>query len=464
MDTIYELINITNFYLWSYVLVAMLVGCAIWFSFKTRLMQFSMMREMFSLLGERRPKDKRQISSFEAFAISLACRVGTGNLAGVAAAITLGGPGAVFWMWVIAIIGSVNAFVESTLAQAYKVQGKDSYVGGPAYYISAGLGKRWLGVVFAFMISVSFGFALASVQSNTICAAMSHTFGTSDIVIGVLLTAATLFAIFGGVHRIAKISSVVVPVMALGYIFLALFIVLSNFSELPRVINLIISSAFGFEQALGGTVGAALMQGVKRGLFSNEAGMGTSPNAAATADVSHPVKQGLIQTLGVFVDTLFVCSCTAFIILFSGLHLDSSVDGINLTQQALTAEIGHAGGAYIAIAVLLFAFSSILANYYYGESNIQFITKNKRVLFVYRIATAAMVMLGSVMSLELAWNLVDVTMALLTILNLVAILLLGGEAKALLDDYRNQRAAGVKSPVFSRKNIPSMASKISLWP
>ena len=297
MDILNSWIGAINDVLWSYILIIMLLGCAIWFTFKTRFVQFHMIKEMIKLLGDSTEKTKngeKHISSFQAFAVSLASRVGTGNLAGVATAIAVGGPGAVFWMWIIALLGASSAFVESTLAQLYKRRGKDSFIGGPAYYMERGLGLRWMGVFFAVLISITFGFAFNSVQSNTICAAWEGAFGFDHRIIGGILTVLTILIIFGGIQRIAKVSSIIVPVMALGYVALALGIVLFNIGKLPAVLELIINNAFGWEQAIGGSIGAALMQGIKRGLFSNEAGMGSAPNVAATADVFHPVKQGLI--------------------------------------------------------------------------------------------------------------------------------------------------------------------------
>ena len=302
------IINSINDILWTYILIVFLLGCAIWFTFRTRFVQFRMISEMMRLLGDSAGTNKnvKHISSFQAFAISIASRVGTGNLAGVATAIAVGGPGAVFWMWIIALFGASSSFVESTLAQLYKERGKDSYIGGPAYYMRKGLKLPWMGTLFALLITVTFGFAFNSVQSNTLCAAFENAFGLSHTIVGVILTALTVLIIFGGVQRIAKVSSIIVPIMALGYIALAVTIVLLNITELPTVISQIVSHAFGWNQALGGGIGAALMQGIKRGLFSNEAGMGSAPNVAATAHVSHPVKQGLIQTLGVFTDTLII--------------------------------------------------------------------------------------------------------------------------------------------------------------
>ena len=299
METITQWITSINDVLWTYILVIMLLGCAVWFTLKTRFVQFRMFKEMVRLLGDSTSKaegKEHHISSFQAFAVSLASRVGTGNLAGVATAITVGGPGAVFWMWIIALLGSSSAFIESTLAQLYKVKGKSSYIGGPAYYMKKGLKQPWMGVLFAILIIFTFAFAFNTVQSNTICAAFEQAFQFDHTTMGIILTFLTLMIIFGGIQRIAKVSSIIVPVMALGYILLALIIVGMNITHLPDVIKLIVNSAFGWEQALGGGIGVALMQGIKRGLFSNEAGMGSAPNVAATADVSHPVKQGLIQT------------------------------------------------------------------------------------------------------------------------------------------------------------------------
>lgn len=460
------IINLLNDLLWTYILIAMLLGCAVWFTWKTRFVQFRMIKEMVRLLGDsggKGPAGEKHISSFQAFAISIASRVGTGNLAGVATAIAVGGPGAVFWMWVIALLGASSAFVESTLAQLYKVKGKDSFIGGPAYYMNKGLKQPWMGVLFAVLITVTFGFAFNSVQSNTLCAAFEGAFGWDHAVVGGIITVLTVVIIFGGVQRIAKVSSIIVPVMALGYIGLALVIVLLNIRHLPGVLELIVSHAFGWEQALGGGVGMALMQGIKRGLFSNEAGMGSAPNVAATALVSHPVKQGLIQTLGVFTDTLIICTCTAFIILFSGAPLDGSANGVQLTQQALSNEIGSIGGIFVAVALFFFAFSSILGNYYYGEANVRYLTRRRWVLNTYRILAGCMVMFGALATLDLAWSLADITMGLMALCNLIAISLLGKYAFRLLEDYREQKRAGIKDPVFTKNRLKEVEKDIECW-
>lgn len=466
MEILQEWVNTANDILWTYILIVLLLGCAVWFTLRTRFVQFRMLGEMLRLLGDSTGKHtpgEKHISSFQAFAVSLASRVGTGNLAGVATAIAVGGPGAVFWMWIIALFGASSAFIESTLAQLYKTRGKDSFVGGPAYYMKKGLGLPWMGTLFAVLISVTFGFAFNSVQSNTICAAWEMAFDADITILGGIITILTLVVIFGGIQRIARVSSIVVPVMALGYILLALIIVLLNVKELPTVLEMIVGNAFGWEQFAGGGVGAALMQGIKRGLFSNEAGMGSAPNVAATADVSHPVKQGLIQALGVFTDTLVICTCTAFIILFSQAPIDGSVNGVQLTQQALNNEIGSMGSIFVAVAIFLFAFSSIIGNYYYGEANIRFITQRRGILFIYRLLVGGMVLFGALTSLEFAWSLADITMGLMAFCNLIAITLLGKQAFFLLQDYITQKKKGVKDPVFHKSHIPEIEEKAECW-
>ncbi len=468
-----ELITAVNDVIWSYVLIVALVGCGLWFTWRTKFVQFRMVGEMLRLLTESavdsvgdqvKGKEKRHISSFQAFAVSVATRVGTGNLAGVATAIVIGGPGAVFWMWLIALIGSATAFVESTLAQLYKQKHKDSFIGGPAYYIQKGLKCRWMAVLFAILITLQFGLSNNSIQANTICGAMQEAFGWSPIWVGVALATMALFIVFGGIQRIAKVSSVIVPLMAVGYIILALVIIIMNIHLIPHVFKVIILDAFGFSQIAGGSIGAAMMNGIKRGLFSNEAGEGSAPNAAATASTTHPVKQGLIQALGVFTDTLMVCSCTAFIILISGLYQVPELNGIALTQSALQSEIGSIGPMFIAVAIFLFAFSSIIGNYYYGEANIRFITQNNKVMTAYRIASAGlMVMFGALASFELVWNIVDLFMAFLAACNLIAIVLLGRYAFRLLDDYRQQKRQGIKEPVFHRSKLPEIEDELECW-
>lgn len=468
MESLQQIIDTANDVLWSYVMIAALLACAVYFTIRSGFVQFRMMgemvRQLISSTERHRDQGAKHVSPFQAFVISLASRVGTGNLAGVATAIAVGGPGAVFWMWIIALLGAANAFVESTLAQLYKRRSADSFIGGPAYYIERGLKCRPMAILFSVLTIVTFGFAFNTVQSNTLCEAMENAFGIDRLYIGITITVATLAIIFGGIQRIAKVSSVVVPIMAVGYILLAFTVVAINIGQLPQIISTIVKSAFGAEQLLGGGMGAAVMQGIKRGLFSNEAGMGSAPNAAATASTSHPVKQGLIQTLGVFTDTLVICSCTAFIILASGVPLGGELDGVRLTQEALTSQIGVSGRIFVAVAIFFFAFSSIFGNYYYGEANIRFITSSKRALNIYRVVVGAMVMCGAMLSLKTVWSLADLTMGLMTLCNISALALLGGQALLLLKDYRRQRALG-KDPVFDKRDIPELSDNenIECW-
>ena len=456
-----------NDFTWSYILVAALILCALWFTFRTHFVQFRMVGEMVRLLGEStdtHDKGEKHVSSFQAFAVSIASRVGTGNLAGVASAIAIGGPGAVFWMWIIALLGSATAFIESTLAQLYKRRHADSFIGGPAYYILHGMHCKWMSKLFAILITMTFCMAYISIQSNTICGAMQKAFSINPTWMGAVLAAFSLVIVFGGIQRIAKVSSVLVPLMAVGYVVLALVVIVMNIQLIPHVFRLIVENAFGFEQVAGGGLGATMMNGIKRGLFSNEAGEGSAPNIAATASTTHPVKQGLIQSLGVFTDTLLVCSCTAFIIIISGLYTDGSASGIMLTQNALEHEVGSSGPIFVAIAIFFFAFSSIIGNYYYGEANVRFLTQRPSAILVLRIITGGlMVMFGAIASLDLVWSIGDFFMALVTICNLIAIITLGKYAFRLLDDYRQQKRAGVKSPVFKRETMPDIEKDIECW-
>lgn len=484
-DTIISWLNEANDILWTYVIVFLLVFCALWFTIRLGGVQFTHLREMLrQLMPEKkrdvRPDGKPQISPFQAFSVALASRVGTGNLAGVASAIAIGGPGAVFWMWVMALLGSATAFVESTLAQLYKRRGEDAFYGGPAYYMQHGLHRRWMGILFAVLITVTFGLANQLVQSNTLCDALSDSLPVSIEVVGVVLTLFTLAVVFGGIQRISRFSAVCVPFMAVGYIIISLFVLVINITSLPDVFMLIIRNAFGLEQAAGGMFGMAVLQGVKRGLFSNEAGEGSAPNAAAIAATSHPVKQGLLQALGVFSDTLVICTCTALVILLSGLY-DNGSDGIILTTQALESEVGVFGRWFVTAAIFLFAYSTIIANYFYGETNIRFIfghngnkvvsaeeaskasRSEKMSVLTFRILTGVVIMGGALMTLQTAFSVVDLVMGLMTITNLIAIFLLFPKVCVLLEDYKKQRKAG-QDPVFRKDVFPADVQKdLECW-
>ena len=461
-----DLVTNANDLLWSSVLIVVLVALGLYFTVRMGFVQFRMLPEMFRLLfKDGMKREKGQVSSFQAFAIGTAARVGTGNIAGVATAIALGGPGAVFWMWLIALIGSASAFVESTLAQVYKIRDGRTWRGGPAYYMERALGQRWLGILFAILITFSFGFAFNSVQSNTISLSVSNQFGISTTTVGLVLAVVTAIVIFGGIQSIAVLSSIIVPIMAGGYILLAGWVMISNASLLPEVFGLIFSEGiFGLQQLFGGAIGAMVLQGIRRGLFSNEAGMGSAPNAAATAEVSHPVKQGLIQSFSVFVDTLLVCTSTAMIILLSGVAGSESFTGVELTQAALTAEIGPMATSFLTIAIFLFAFSSILGNYYYGETNIQFISDKKIYVTLYRIGVVGMVLFGAVRSAGLVWSIADVFMGLMALVNLYAIFRLAKVARLVLDDYLEQRRQG-EDPVFYADSIEDLPGReyIEAW-
>ena len=466
LDALNNIITSVNDALWTYLLIGALIICGLYFTIRTRFVQFTLLGDMFRQLFDASPASgpKKHISSFQAFAVSVATRVGTGNLAGVATAIALGGPGAVFWMWVIALIGSATAFVEATLAQLYKRPDSESFIGGPAYYISRGMHNKWMAALFAVLLTLTFGLSYNSIQSNTICGALNQAFGFNQTIVGIILSALALFIAFGGIQRIAHVSSVLVPVMAIGYFILALAVIIMNYDLVPHVIKLIFVNAFGFEQVAGGGLGMTIMIGIRRGLFSNEAGEGSAPNVAATAHVSHPVKQGLIQALGVFTDTLLVCSCTAFLVLISGLYTTEGIQGIQLTQASMESQVGSWGTIFVAIAIILFAFSSIIGNYYYGEANIRFLTDKKWVLQAFRILSGGVfVFFGAVASFEFVWNLGDLFMALLTLCNLIALVFLCKYVFKLLDNYRYQKRCGIKNPEFHRSDLPEIADELDCW-
>ncbi len=474
METLENIVASVSGVLSDYVLVTLLLIAALWFTFRTRGVQFRLFGEMCRLLATsgKKSNDTRKndepahgsISSFQAFALSIASRVGTGNLAGVAIAISAGGPGAVFWMWMISLLGAATAFVESTLAQLFKIKGKDSFIGGPAYYIQKGLHKYWWAVTFAILITLTFGFAFCTVQANTMADAFSNSFDIPRHATAAFLALLTLVIIWGGVQSISRFSQWVVPFMAVGYILLALIIICMNLHRFVDVMALIFENAFGFNQVLGGTLGTAIIMGVKRGLFSNEAGEGSTPNAAATASVTHPVKQGLVQALGVYTDTLLVCSATAFIILCSGIYTGGG-DGIILTQNAIDATLGnthHFGSIFVTVALFFFTFTSVIANYYYGEANIRFIRNNESIINIYKLMVVAIVYVGAVMPLDLVWGFADITMSLMTICNLAALVPLGKYAVICLQDYTSQRRLG-RNPVYHSSTIPSIAPETTSW-
>ncbi|WP_413775140.1 alanine/glycine:cation symporter family protein [Gracilibacillus pellucidus] len=452
-----------NSVLWDYVLIYLLIGAGLYFTLRSRFVQFRLFGDMFKVITEEATDQsgKRGTNAFQAFSITIASRVGTGNLAGVALAVAIGGPGAVFWMWIIAFIGMASAFIESTLAQVYKVPDKDGFRGGPAYYMEKALGQKWMGILFSILITITFGFIFNAVQANTISAAVEEAFHIDKVWTGIVLVVLAGLVIFGGIKRIANVAGVIVPIMAIIYMLVAFYVVIINITEIPHVFMLIINSAFGLEEVFGGGAGAAMMYGIRRGLFSNEGGMGSAPNAAATAGVNHPVKQGLVQSLAVFFDTIVICSLTAFIVILYDNVMNAPEDGIQLTQVALSSQVGEWASIFLAITIFFFAFSSVVGNYYYGETNVSFLSPKGIWLTIYRLAVLAMVMFGSMASIQLVWDMADLFMALMAVVNLVAILLLGKIALDVLQDYVGQRKQG-KDPVFHYKNVKGLKN-ISWW-
>jgi len=460
-----EFVTLLNDYLWSKLIVIFLVAIGLFLTIRFGLLQIKFLPEMVRLLGDGRKnkdKDKKSVSSLQAFMIGMAARIGTGNIAGVATAVALGGPGAVFWMWVIALIGSASAFVESTLAQVYKVKDGDAWRGGPAYYMEKGLGKRKLGMAFSILITLSFGLIFNAVQANTITASIKNEFGINTTMTEIILTVITVLIIFGGVHSVAKFSTILVPIKAGAYILLSLWIMIANHEVLPSVFGAIFSEGlFSFKQLFSGVMGAAVLYGIRRGLFSNEAGMGSAPNAAAAADVTHPAKQGFIQALGVILDTFVICSSTVMIVLVSGVYKTSELTGILLTQESLRVGLGGFAATFVSISVFLFALSTIMSNYYYGESNISFMKHSKKTILLYRFGVILMVLFGALYSAELVWSLADIFMGLMVLINLYAITRLSKVAKAVLKDYIVQKKQG-KDPVFHADSISHLPGRETL--
>ncbi len=455
MQFINSILETTNFYLYSFILIILLIGAGIYFTIRSKFVQVRMIPEGIRLLKEK-SKNDNAVSSFQALMISTASRVGVGNIAGVASAIAIGGAGSVFWMWLIAIIGAASAFVESTLAQTYKIKDGESFRGGPAYYIEKALKKRWLGVTFSVLLIACFAYGFNALQAHIVVSSVSYYFPNSKIAIlavAVLLSAAVAAVIFGGQKKIAFITSVIVPVMALIYLTLGLIIIIMNITAFPEVIKSIFSNAFDVKAIIGAFGGSAVMQGVKRGLFSNEAGMGSAPNAAASADVSHPAKQGIVQMLSVFIDTLLICSTTAFIVLFSGVDtMNGELTAMPLMQAAMASQFGKIGILFITISIVFFAFSSIVGNYYYTESNMIYINRNRKSFVGFRCSVIVIIFIGCIAGADLVWNLADVLMGCMTIVNVSVILLLGSIPMKILRDYSKQKSAG-KNPVFKAKDV-----------
>ena len=469
-ELLHQWVQKINDPLWA-GLVYVLLGAGLFFTVATGFVQFRLLgRSIKEMLGGRKQgDDPHGITPFQAFVTGLASRVGVGNIAGVAIAISVGGPGAVFWMWITALIGMSSAFVESSLAQLFKIRDYDNhhFRGGPAYYITQGLGQKWLGIVFALSLIFCFGFVYEAVQTNTIAVTAKAAWGWDEHALGVALVIMTAPIIFGGIRRVSRFAEMLVPLMATLYLLMALYIIITNISLIPHVFGQIFSSAFKFEAAggglLGGLISQTMMIGIKRGLYSNEAGQGSAPNAAAAAEVKHPVSQGMIQMLGVFVDTIIVCSCTAFIILvYQQPYGDLS--GAELTQAAIVSQVGAWGADFLAIILFMFAFSTVIGNYAYAESNVQFIKNHWLLTALFRMMVLGWVYFGAVANVPLVWDMADMAMGTMAWINLVAILLLSPLAFLLLKDYTSKLKMG-KDPVFKLSEHPGLKRKIKsdIW-
>ncbi len=450
------LLSQCNHFLYTYVLLVLLLGCGLYFTIRTHFVQIRLLPEAFRVLGEQKARPG-STSSFQALMISTASRVGTGNIAGVCTALALGGPGAVFWMWVTALIGSASAFAESTLAQIYKVPDGSSFRGGPAYYMQKALEKRWLGILFSILLIFCFSYGFNALQAFNISSSLRYYIGSSDakwlsLTTGGILALLSCISIFGGMRRIRQITSATVPFMALFYLAVGLIIILKNITKLPLVLGTIFQQAFDWQAIWGGFASSSVMFGIKRGLFSNEAGMGSAPCAAASADVSHPVKQGFVQMISVFIDTLLICTTTAMIALLSGVPLTEQSAGIPLIQSAIRLELGSWGIHFITLSIFLFAFSSLIGNYYYAESNLKFISSNPFLLRLLRITTVAAIFLGSQLNFDTAWNAADLLMGLMATLNIITLFCLGNTVSCTYQDYLQQKKSQ-QNPVFHPERL-----------
>ena len=449
-------VRLVSEFLYTYWLVFALILCGLYLSFRTGFIQLRFLKDAIFVLREK--SQKEHISPFGALMVSTASRVGIGNIVGVAVAIAGGGVGALFWMWITAILGGASAFVESTLAQVYKrSDGEHSYKGGPAYYIESALGSKSFGVLFAISLILCFSFGFNGLQSYTLTSAFDiYADGFENtsfkLFIGIIIALLSGYFFFKGAKTTAFISSVLVPAMALGYLLVALFVIFSNIEKLPMIFSHVFEEAFNFEAIFSGFAGSAIVIGIKRGLYSNEAGMGSAPNAAASAHTSHPAKQGMVQTLSVFIDTLVICSCSAFMVLCADIVKNTELKGLGLIQGVMQEHLGSFGLLFVSVAIVLFAFTSIIGNHFYAEANFKFISTSKRGLFVFRLLAMLMVFVGAQLSLSLAWDLADVFMGFMASVNIVAILLLSNIAVRVLKDYQKQRKEG-KNPVFKASDV-----------
>jgi AGCS family alanine or glycine:cation symporter len=459
--------DVLNNLIWSKLLIVLLIGLGLAFTIRSRFVQFRYFGQMLSNFKEGFSHEEGHLSSFQALALSVAGRVGAGNIAGVAVAITLGGPGAIFWMWLIGLIGMATSFFECTLSQVFKKAEPDgTYRGGPAYYIEQGLNQRWLAGVFSILLLVTFGLGFNALQSYTVAASVEDTFGLPRDLTGFIMMAFLGAIIFGGVKRIAHVAEYIVPIMAIGYFLMSVAVIVTNLEGIPSVFASIIRGAFGLDSAITGGIGAAIVFGVKRGLFSNEAGLGSAPNVAAVAYVKHPVNQGILQSLSVFIDTMILCTCTAAVILLSGAYQPGAdVNGVTLTQTAMSEQFGFWGQAFVTIGLVLFAFTSMLYNYYLGENSLNFFSEENHALFNgFRVLTLALIIWGATQDLTTVFGFADLTMGLLALVNLAALVMLFGVGLKVLQNFETQIRSGEKQPLFSAASLPEVEIDSKAWP
>jgi AGCS family alanine or glycine:cation symporter len=460
------MLDAINDLLWGKIIIVALIALGVVFTIASRFVQFRYFLQMFSIVRQAFHHEAGHLSSFQALALSVAGRVGAGNIAGVAVAISLGGPGAIFWMWVVGLVGMATSYFECTLAQVFKNAESDgTYRGGPAYYMERALKQRWMAILFSVLLLITFGFAFCALQSYTVATSLADAFAIPPLASGIGLVVILGVIIFGGVKRIAEVAEFVVPIMAIGYLIMAIVVIAINIDAVPGVFASIFRGAFGLEPAFAGGIGAAIMLGVKRGLFSNEAGLGSAPNVAAVAYVPHPGNQGIVQSFSVFIDTLIMCTCTAMIILLSGVFAPGGeVGGVAMTQTALASEIGEWGRQFVSVALLLFAFTSIMYNYYLGENSLNFFSEENKTLFnAYRIFVLALVLWGSLQDLSTVFAFADVAMGLLALVNLAALALMFRIGLRVMKDFDAQYAAGVK-PVFDSAKFPDLDIDPEAWP
>ncbi len=461
------MLEVINDFLSGKVLIVLIVGLGSYFTIRSRFVQFRHFFHMFTVFRDSLKSSTDQLSSFQALMLSLAGRVGAGNIAGVGIAVTLGGPGAVFWMWVTALVGMSSSFFECSLGQLYKrCDSEGQFRGGPSYYIQHGLQKRWLGMIMAFLLLITFGFAFNGLQAHAVTHSLNNAFGFDTTYTGLGLAVLLGLVFIGGIKRIAKVADLLVPVKTLAYIAVTLYVIVLQFDHVPGMLATIVKSAFGLDQAFGGLIGSAIVMGVKRGVFANEAGLGSAPNVAAVASVEHPVAQGVVQAFSVFLDTFVICTCTALLILLSGFYTPGfEGDGIALTQNSLAAVVGDWGRVFISVALSLFVFTSILYNYYLGENNLRFMLgENRKALIAYRTLVLVLIFWGAIENLGTVFAFADITMTLLAFVNLIALFLLFKVGMRILRDYDDQRSAGIRTPVFDSSKFPDLDLDRKAWP